>query len=158
MTNKRNPHRLEKVCRFQRQSVRPRCEIRIIMGFGQSISQCNFLHPGSGPMGFKGRPRGVKVAGLAGRVQEVAARNAACNEYHGRQSKHNTSSSRTLSPERHAFLSEHCTVTEVSEFRALGSCRRRRFTNRRAITNIFMVYFFKKSKRRVSVLTQNTTA
>lgn len=33
-------------------SVRPHCEIRIIMGFSQSISQCNFLHPGSGPMGF----------------------------------------------------------------------------------------------------------
>lgn len=30
------------------------CKIRIIKGFSQSISWCNFLHPGSGPMGFKG--------------------------------------------------------------------------------------------------------
>lgn len=112
------PHRLEKVSRFQRQSqVRPHCEIRIIMGFGQSISQCNFLHPGSDPTRFKGSSPwgGLKVTGLAGRVQEVAAHNTACNEYRGRQSKHNTSSSRTLSPEWRAFLSEHCTVTEVSE-------------------------------------------
>lgn len=71
-------------------------------------------------MGFKGRPRGVKVAGLVGRVQEVAVRNTACNEYHGRQSKHNTSSSRTLSPEWHTFLSKHCTVTEVSRMASDG--------------------------------------
>lgn len=41
-----------------------------------------------------------------GRVQEVAAYNAACNEYHGRQSKHNTpslNSSCTLSLEYSAF-------------------------------------------------------
>lgn len=41
-----------------------------------------------------------------GRVQEVAAYNTACNEYHGRQSKHNTtshSSSHTLSLEYSAF-------------------------------------------------------
>lgn len=81
----------------------PHCETRVIMGFGQSISRRNFLPFGSDPMGFKGQPGwgdeggrgGGKVTGLAGRVQEVAAHSTACNEYHGRQSKHDTSSSRS---------------------------------------------------------------
>lgn len=49
---------------------------------------------------------GVEGHGSTGRVQEVAAYNTACNEYHGRQSKHNTtshSSSHTLALEYSAF-------------------------------------------------------
>lgn len=67
-------------------------------------------------MGFEGQPAGgeLKVTGLAGRVQEVAAHNTARHEYRGRQSKHDTSSSRALSPQRRAFLGKHGTVTAAS--------------------------------------------
>jgi len=74
----------------------PIFEILTIKGFSQSISWCNFL--AAAQWGFSKACRG-EGQGPMGHVQEVPAHSAAGNEYHGRQSKHDTtghSSNHTL--------------------------------------------------------------
>lgn len=48
-----------------------------------------------------------------GRVQEVAAHSAACNEYHGRQSKHNTTSRSLNHTLSRIFLHSWCLNAEL---------------------------------------------
>lgn len=94
------------------------------MGFSQSISQCNFLRPAPAQWGLRAACGG-EGHGPTGRVQEVAAHNTACNEYHGRQSKHNTtahSSSRTLSPEWYAFPANTAQLLKCLSRSMAGDC------------------------------------
>ena len=106
----------------------PHCETRIIKGFSQSISRRNFLRPGCGPMGFKTRLWGAKVTDRWDVFRKWRHTASACNEYHRRQGKHNTSLSTSIPLSRRHVLeqlpgAEHWGLSPSESVSVAAVCR-----------------------------------